>query len=52
MSEVEQVEVASTVRTGTGDPVAAAEVPIIQTREVTRYFNVGHSSLRRGRTVL
>src|SRR5260221_13924371 len=47
-----EVEVASTVSTGAGDQVAAAEVPIIETRKVTRYFNVGHGSLRRGRTVL
>src|SRR5216683_1149896 len=47
-----EVEVTSTVSTGVGDQVAAAEVPIIETRKVTRYFNVGHGSLRRGRTVL
>jgi ABC-type glutathione transport system ATPase component len=47
-----EAEVALNVSTGTGDKVAAAEVPIIETREVTRYFNVGHGSLRRGRSML
>src|SRR5258707_3148027 len=47
-----EVEVASTVSTGAGDQVAAREVPITETREITRYFNVGHGPLRRGRTVL
>ena len=52
MSEVEEVDVASTISIGSVDQIATPDVPIIETREVTRYFNVGHSSLRRGRTVL
>jgi ABC-type oligopeptide transport system ATPase subunit len=30
----------------------ARDVPIIETRDVTRYFSVGHRGLGRGRTVL
>src|SRR5215813_13432874 len=47
-----EADVPASAGTGVGDKVADAEVPMIETRDVTRYFNVGHGSLRRGRTVL
>jgi peptide/nickel transport system ATP-binding protein len=31
---------------------ASGDVPIIETRDITRYFSVGHGSVGRGRTVL
>jgi oligopeptide/dipeptide ABC transporter ATP-binding protein len=31
---------------------ASGDVPIIETRDITRYFTVGHGSVGRGRTVL
>jgi oligopeptide transport system ATP-binding protein len=48
MSEAEIMTTA-----GDGEQIAAAGVPpLIETREVTRHFNVGHGSLRRARNVL
>src|SRR5215510_12521384 len=47
-----EADVAASAGTGVGDKVADAGVPMIETRDVTRYFNVGHGSLRRGRAVL
>src|SRR5215468_6466507 len=37
---------------GNGDRAAGADVPIIETRDVTRYFNVGHGSIGRAKNVL
>ncbi len=31
---------------------ASGDVPIVETRDITRYFSVGHGSVGRGRTVL
>jgi len=35
-----------------GDSATGDAVPIIETRDLTRYFNVGHGGFGRGRTVL
>src|SRR5215472_745875 len=45
-----EADLAATVRSS--DQVVPADVPLIETREVTRYFNVGHGSLRRTKNVL
>ena len=47
MSEAE-----TAVTSGQNGSAAADEVPIIETREVTRYFSVGHGSAGRGKTTL
>ena len=47
MSEAE-----SAVATGQNGSAQPGDVPIIETREVTRYFSVGHGSVGRGKTTL
>lgn len=43
---------AATADAATADAATADGVPIIETRDVTRYFSVGHGGFGRGRTVL
>jgi oligopeptide transport system ATP-binding protein len=42
----------SAAEVASGGTETARDVPIIETRDVTRYFSVGHRGLGRGRTVL